>query len=203
VLKPDRERTDRLAAVCVRSVRRSDAARLVRLMRGLARFEGYLDRFAITGRELRRRAFGPNRECAIEVAEDIASGNILGYAVILTTPYTYDLKPTLTLKELYVERGARGRGVGTALMRAVAVRASALSAGRLRWDVLPGNDRAEAFYQALGGRRVDKWIPYAMDASALKDLVRSPPEVTAGRPRERRRSVPPRRGAKKERDKAR
>jgi GNAT superfamily N-acetyltransferase len=172
-------------------------------MRGLARFEGYLEGFAVTRPELGRRAFGLNPECAIDVAEDVASGKILGYAVILTTPYTYDLKPTLTLKELYVEQDARGRGVGKALMRAVAVRALALSAGRLKWDVLPGNERAEAFYQSLGGRRVDNWIPYAMDASALRDLGQSPREAIADPPRERRRSVPAPRGGKKERDKAR
>ena len=172
-------------------------------MRGLARFEGYFEEFALTQRELRRRAFGRNLECEIVVAEDVASGNVLGYAVILTTPYTYDLKPTLTLKELYVELGARGRGVGKALMRAVAQRALALSAGRLRWDVLPGNDRAEAFYQSLGGRRVENWIPYAMDAAALRDLAQSMPEAIAGRPRERRQSMTRPRGGKKERDKAR
>jgi GNAT superfamily N-acetyltransferase len=152
-------------------------------MRGLARFEGYLERFAVTSRELERRAFGRRAQCAIEVAESVATGEILGYAVVLTTPYTYDLKPTLTLKELYVEPDFRGLGVGRALMRAVAARATALSAGRLRWDVLPGNDRAEAFYQSLGGRRVDNWIPYVMDEPAFTHLAASQPSRLEERPR--------------------
>lgn len=152
-------------------------------MRGLARFEGYLESFAVTPRELERRAFGRNAQCAIEVAENVATGEILGYAVVLTTPYTYDLKPTLTLKELYVEPDSRGCGVGKALMRAVAARATALSAGRLRWDVLPGNDRAEAFYQSLGGRRVENWIPYVMDEPTFTNLAASQPNRVEGRPR--------------------
>ena len=168
-------------------------------MRALARFEGYLESFAVTRRELDRRAFGPHVQCAIEVAESVVPGNILGYAVILTTPYTYDLKPTLTLKELFVEPDARGLGVGTALMRAVAARATALSAGRLRWDVMPGNARAEAFYQSLGGRRVDNWIPYVMDASALRELAASPPNATGERPRRRPRIEPRRLNGKGER----
>jgi GNAT superfamily N-acetyltransferase len=159
-------------------------------MRDLARFEGYFESFAVTIAELRRRAFGPNPECGIEVAEDVASGSILGYSVILTTPFTYDLKPMLTLKELYVAPEARGRGVGKALMRAVGVRATVVSAGRLRWDVLPGNDRAEAFYQVLGGRRVDEWIAYVMDAPALRELAGSRPKATEERPRGRPRSGP-------------
>jgi ribosomal protein S18 acetylase RimI-like enzyme len=165
------------AAFRTRPARRADAPRLLRLMRGLAQFEGYLESFAVTRRELERRAFGHNAQCAIEIAEDLVSGNILGYAVILTTPYTYDLKPTLTLKELYVEPHARGLGVGKTLMRAVAARAMALSAGRLRWDVLPGNDRAESFYRSLGGRRVDDWIPYFMDEPALHSLAASRPRT--------------------------
>jgi GNAT superfamily N-acetyltransferase len=159
-------------------------------MRALARFEGYLDRFAVTPQELGRRAFGPNAQCAIEIAESMVSGHILGYAVILTTPFTYDLKPTLTLKELFVESDARGLGVGTALMRAVAARATALSAGRLRWDVMPGNAGAEDFYQSLGGRRVDDWIPYAMDATTLRELASQP--KAAGRQPQRSPRIEPR-----------
>jgi GNAT superfamily N-acetyltransferase len=184
-------RVRRLAAAFrIRPARRTDAARLIRRMRALAWFEGYLESFAVTRRELDRRAFGPNAQCAIEVAESVVSGCILGYAVILTTPYTYDLRPTLTLKELFVEPDARGLGVGTALMWAVAARATALSAGRLRWDVMPGNARAETFYQSLGGRRVDNWIPYVMDASALRELAASRPKATRKQPRRRPRIEP-------------
>jgi len=164
-------RARRLAAYRIRPARRPDAARLVQLMRGLARFEGYLESFSVTPRELRRRAFGPGAQCAIEIAESVVSGNIVGYAVILTTLYTYDLKPTLTLKELYVDRSFRGLGVGRSLMGAVAACAMAVSAARLRWDVLPGNDRAETFYQSLGGKRVESWIPYFMDEPTLRRLA--------------------------------
>ena len=171
-------------------------------MRALARFEGYLESFAVTRRELDRRAFGANAQCAIEVAQSVVSGNILGYAVILATAYTYDLKPTLTLKELFVEPDARELGVGTALMRAVAARATELSAGRLRWDVMPGNARAETFYQSLGGRRVDNWIPYVMDASALRELAASGPKAMGERPRRRPRIEPRRLDGKRGRRRA-
>ena len=85
---------------------------------------------------------------------------LLGYAVTVATPFTYDLTPTVTLKELFVRRASRSRGIGEALFRAVASQALETGAGRLKWDVLAGNLRAESFYRALGGRRVRKWIPY-------------------------------------------
>jgi GNAT superfamily N-acetyltransferase len=140
-------------------------------MRGLAAFEKYLDAFAVTESQLARRAFGRNPQCRITVAEDPTSKALLGYAVTVATPFTYDLAPTVTLKELFVRKASRSRGVGEALFRAVASQALQAGAGRLKWDVLAGNLGAERFYRALGGRRVRKWIPYAMDVEGLSSLV--------------------------------
>ena len=139
-------------------------------MRGLAAFEKYLDAFAVTESHLARRAFGRNPQCRITVAEERGSKALLGYAVTVETPFTYDRKPTVTLKELFVRKASRSRGIGEALFRAVASQALAAGAGRLKWDVLAGNRRAERFYRALGGRRVRKWIPYAMDSGELRAL---------------------------------
>ena len=141
------------------------------MMRGLAEFERYLEEFAVSEPDLEERAFGPGPQCRITVAEDRATGVLVGYAVTVSTPFTYDLKPTVTLKELYVCEPARSRGVGRALLQAVAAEAVEAGAGRLEWDVLAGNRRAEAFYRSLGGRRVRKWIPYSMDARALRELA--------------------------------
>jgi ribosomal protein S18 acetylase RimI-like enzyme len=148
------------------------------MMRGLAEFERYLEEFVVTESDLERRAFGSDPECRITVAEDGASGELLGYAVTVSTPFTYDLKPTVTLKELYVREPARSRGVGRALFQAVAAGAIEAGAGRLKWEVLSGNRRAEAFYRSLGGRRVRKWIPYSMDARGFRELAfRKPPSA--------------------------
>ena len=155
------------------------------MMRELAEFERYIRFFAVTGRDLEERAFGRDAQCRITVAEDAATGDPVGYAVTVLTPFTYDLKPTVTLKELYVREQARGRGTGQALFRAVAAEALEAGAGRLKWDVLAGNRRAEAFYRALGARRVRKWIPYAMDERALEALSFRPPEPAEGKPSSR------------------
>jgi len=159
-------------------------------MRALARFEGYLDAFAVSRRELLRRAFGPARQCRVEVAEDISSGRLCGYSVVLVTRYTYDLKPALTLKELYVEAQSRRRGLGLALMRGAAAYAVEIGAGRIKWDVLPGNNGAERFYRSLGGRRVNEWIAYVMDEPSFRELAGSRPKTTEEWPRGRPRNGP-------------
>lgn len=148
-------------------------------------FERYIRFFAVTERDLEERAFGQDAQCRITVAEDAATGDPVGYAVTVVTPFTYDLKPTVTLKELYVREQARGRGAGQALFRAVAAEALEAGAGRLKWNVLAGNRRAETFYRALGARRVRKWIPYAMDERALEALSFQLPEPAWEQPSSR------------------
>ncbi len=124
----------------VRQARASDAATLLQLMRELAVFEHYIDHFRVTAEDLLARGLdgGGNRQFTALVAE-VEGASLAGYAVLLEVPFTYDLRPTLILKELYIRDSARGLGIGKALMQAVILHATARNAGRLKWDVLPGN----------------------------------------------------------------
>lgn len=153
----------------VRAARPEDVAALLELMRALAAFEGYLDDFAVDAQALRARAFGPAAQCQIFVAE---SDSLCGYAVAQSIAFTYDLRPSVRLKELYVVEAQRGSGVGKRLMQHVARWAQAQNAGRLLWDVLAGNDAAERFYARLGGQRAMKWVAYEMDSQALESLAK-------------------------------
>lgn len=147
-----------------------DVPQLLALMRELAAFEDYLADFAVDEDALHWRAFGPAAQCRIFVAE--AAGELRGYAVALLVPFTYDLRPTVRLKELYVTAPWRSQDLGRQLLAALAQWALKQGAGRLHWDVLAGNSRAEAFYQRLGGRPVEKWIAYEMNVNALQALAR-------------------------------
>ena len=138
------------AAACIRAARPADISQLLCLMGELAEFEGYLDEFAVTVADLQARAFGPDAQCRIHVAE--VAGAVQGYAVTLSIPFTYDLRPTLLLKELYVRASHRSAGLGERLLKDVANWALSRGAGRLKWNVLAGNQLAEQFYQRHGGR---------------------------------------------------
>lgn len=132
----------------------SDAHQLLSLMRGLARFEGYDDRFAVTVEALLERGFSPDRppEFTAWVAE--IDSALVGYAVIYVIPYTFDLRPTVVLKELFIDESARGKNFGRGLMDAVIEHARTLNARMIRWQVLPDNVAAKNFY-SLHGARVD------------------------------------------------
>lgn len=152
----------------VRPARPDDVPSLIEHMRALAEFEEYLDEFRVDEKALLARAFGERPECHIFVVE--GREGIAGYAVGLTIPFTYDLRPTVILKELFVAAEYRGNGFGAALLRHVAAWTLSIGGARLKWDVMVGNQRAEAFYRGHGGCRDPKWMPYQMGEGALQAL---------------------------------
>ncbi len=135
----------------------ADAPQLLSLMRGLAQFEGYDDRFAVTVDALLERGFSPQRppEFIAWVAE--ADGKLLGYAVIYTIAFTFDLRPTLVLKELFIDSAARGRNFGHGLMQAVIEHGRSVNARLIRWQVLPSNEPAKGFYRQHAASADTDW----------------------------------------------
>ena len=147
----------------IRRARASDASELLSLMRGLARFEGYDDRFAVTVDALLERGFSPQRppEFTAWVAE--LDGELVGYAVVYVIPYTFDLRPTVVLKELFIEAAARGRNFGHGLMNAVVEHARSINARLIRWQVLPDNTPAKNFYRQHGAAADADWENWFID----------------------------------------
>jgi len=153
-------------AITIRAALPGDVPALLEQMRSLAQFERYINDFNVDEQALLTRAFGPDRQCHIFVAE--CHDSIVGYAVMIVIRFTFDLKSSLVLKEFFVDGASRGKGVGSALFRYVAAWALAEGAGRLKWDVMVGNHKAEAFYQKHGGAPDAQWIPYVMNEDALQ-----------------------------------
>lgn len=141
----------------VRAWRDEDAPELVDLMRRLAVFEGYDDEFRVDEDALIRHGRGPKPAFSAWVAERPGLDALAGMAVTYVQPWTYDLRPALVLKELFVAERTRGTGTGTALMRAVIGEGEALGASRIVWTVLHGNVAAERFYERVGGMPDTRW----------------------------------------------
>ncbi len=149
-----------MTGAVVRDFEAGDAPRLLDLMRDLARFEDYLDAFAVTEADLLRHGLGPDALFRAFVA--VAEGDIVGMAVTYVVPWTYTLRPKLVLKELLVAEAGRGRGTGRALMARVREHARAIGADHVAWTVMHGNARAEAFYRSVRGRPDLKWENWVM-----------------------------------------
>ena len=151
-------------ALVVRDFVNDDVSQLLELMVSLAEFEGYDQQFAVTEDALRSRGLGDRAEFKALVAEYSTSpGELIGMAVYYFIPFTYDLRPDLILKELFVADMARSAGVGEALMKRLLSRARAADCERIKWLVLPDNHRAKQFYAALGAERDSSWETWTMN----------------------------------------
>lgn len=151
----------------IRTATRSDAATLLGLVRALAAYERAPDAVVATEADFVR---GLGTEMDALVAED--GGVTVGFALFFPTWSTWRGKPGLHLEDLFVVPEARGRGIGTALLSAVAAEAVRRGCARLDWEVLDWNEPALAFYRTLGASARADWIPMRAEGESLEALGR-------------------------------
>lgn len=146
-----------LNMVEVRDATRHDVDQLHRLMLALAEFEGYVDEFCVTEADLLRLGFHRNQEPQFECIVAELGDLLVGYALTFVVPFTYDLRPMIVIKELYVAPAQRSRGIGQKLFAAVIENGRERNARLLRWQVLPRNTAAKRFYRKSGGKPDRAW----------------------------------------------
>ena len=136
-------------AARIRRARPGDAAAIARMANALNRHEALSPR-AFTPAIVRRDAFGRRRAFRVLVAE--ARGRVVGYASFVTGYNTDVAARELWMHDLFVVPAWRRRGVGRALISAVAREATRRGLACLEWGVRDTNRRALRFYRGLGAR---------------------------------------------------
>jgi GNAT superfamily N-acetyltransferase len=92
------------------------------------------------------------------VAED-ADGRLVGFAHYRSHPDTFGPGRDWFLDDLFVDPGARGAGVATELIAAVADEARRTGpSGSLRWITAADNERAQRVYDRVATRTT--WVTY-------------------------------------------
>jgi GNAT superfamily N-acetyltransferase len=153
----------------IREALPSDAADLLRLIRGLAEYEKEPDAVVTTAADLEKALFGPDPRVHAHVAEE--DGRVVGMAIWFLAFSTWTGRHSLYLEDIFVEPGLRSRGVGRALMRRLAARALELGCARMDWSVLVWNEPAMAFYRSVGAAPLEEWTTWRLDAAGLARLA--------------------------------
>jgi GNAT superfamily N-acetyltransferase len=153
----------------IRPARPGDEADLLRLVRGLARYEREPDAVVATEGSLAAALFGPDPRVFAHVAED--AGRTVGLAVWFLAFSTWTGRPTLYLEDLFVEPERRRSGLGRELMAALAGRAAELACARMDWSVLDWNEPAIGFYRSLGAYPLDGWTTWRLEGAGLTRLA--------------------------------
>ena len=148
----------------------ADGPRILELDRELARFEKLTPPDDEEGRRLLAWIFDEKRLEALVAEEE--EGAVVGVALFYEGLGPFRAQPFLDLEDLVVSEAGRSRGVGEALMAALAREVLERGALRLEWAVLDWNSRAISFYERLGARHPTEWVKYALEGEALERVAK-------------------------------
>ena len=153
----------------IRPATPADVPVIARLIRALAEYERLTHEVILDEDRLQQHLFGPRPYAEVLLAED--NGQVVGFALFFHNYSTFVGKPGIYLEDLFVEPACRGRGLGKALLQALAKLAIERDCGRLEWAVLDWNEPSIQFYQALGAKPMDEWTGYRLTGEALRGLA--------------------------------
>ena len=152
----------------IRAATVSDVPLLLRFFRELAEYERERGAALINEETLIRDGFGARPKFRSLIAE--WDGEAIGYALFFGIYST--LKGSgIFLEDLFVREAFRGRGIGRALLSAVACIAREEGCYGIRWEVLDWNEPAIKFYRSLGCEFFDEWRQVLIQADALHRLA--------------------------------
>ena len=179
------ERPLTAAGVSVRSAREGDVVDIAAMIRALADYERLAHLCVGTEQELRAALFGPRPAAEVLIAQ--VDGVPAGFALFFHTFSTFLARRGLWLEDLFVVPERRGRGIGKALLAAVAAIAVERDCGRFEWAVLDWNTPAIRFYESLGATLMPDWRIARVTGDALARMGKRAPgnAGASGRPVER------------------
>jgi GNAT superfamily N-acetyltransferase len=153
----------------IRPATREDVPVLLTFIRELATYEKKRDKCLTTEADLLRDGFGPDAKFRSLIAE--WDGEAAGYAAFFYFYSTFQGRPALFLEDLYVPDRFRGKGIGKALLAAVARLAIEEKCFGMRWEVLEWNTPAIEFYKRLGADFMDERRAVALVGEALRRVA--------------------------------
>lgn len=155
----------------VRRAREADIPELLRLMTALAVFERYDQAFAVTESVLRVQGFRRDPPDFVALVAEHEAHGVRGMLVFHVVPFALRARPTLFVKELYIDADHRGQRLGEALMRAAAIEARTRGCVLVKWQVARWNADGARFYERLGATSDDGWVDYVLDDAAIARLA--------------------------------
>jgi len=155
----------------IRTGTRDDAEIIHRFVRELAEYERQPSAVEATVETFRADLSRPVPPFECLVADH--DGEPAGFALFFHNYSTWKGRQGIWLEDLFVTPAFRRRGIGLALLRAVARIASERDCGRLEWAVLDWNQPAIDFYESLGGEKQDEWRIFRIAGEGIGKVARS------------------------------
>ncbi|HWB63215.1 MAG TPA: GNAT family N-acetyltransferase [Chitinophagales bacterium] len=149
-----------------------DVSGIFRLVKELAEFERAPEAVVNTEKMLLEDGFGKNSIYQVFVAEEVATGDIIGMALYYTAYSTWKGK-LIYLDDLVVTEKFRRYGIGKKLIDMVLQTAYDDGVNQIRWQVLEWNTPAIEFYKKIGAELDPEWINCRMSKQEIAAYVTS------------------------------
>lgn len=146
-----------------------DSPAILGFIRELAEYEKLSHEVVADEVAIRTTLFGARPAAEVLIAE--LAGAPAGFALFFQTYSTFLARPGMWLEDLFVRPPARGKGVGGALMAALARVCVQRGYGRFEWSVLDWNEPALKFYATLGAVPMKEWIEQRVTGPSLPALA--------------------------------
>lgn len=160
-------------SIRIRPATESDVPLILDLIRGLADYEKLSHQCIANESLLRYNLFGPRPYAESLIGELDAVP--VGFALFFHNFSTFLARPGIYLEDVFVRPEHRGRGVGAALMQAVARITVDRGCGRFEWSVLDWNESAIGFYKSRGADVMPDWRICRLTDDALAALAGEKP----------------------------
>ncbi len=145
-----------MSSVAVRLAEPADLDSVTRLTREMEAYydgEVTLD-FAGARARIEDALFGPRPIALAFLAEE--GDKAIGVAFVTYLFPTWEFRPGLFIKDIFVQEAARNRGAGRAIIAAIARYAADRGYARIDWTAAADNKAASRLYRSLGAAEVDK-----------------------------------------------
>ncbi len=166
--------------IVIRVATVEDVPVILGFIRDLAEYEKLAGEVVATEAALRSTLFGPRPAAEVIIAELAGGTDVdplhsqpapVGFALFFQSYSTFLGKPGLYLEDLFVRPAARGRGVGSALLSALAKITIDRDYGRFEWSVLDWNEPALKVYRAVGAVPMSEWTVQRLTGASLEALA--------------------------------
>lgn len=153
----------------IRPARPEEAEEVAHLFNAINSLDGTPPLVTMTGAQVVRHLLGPDPLSILRVAE--AGGTLAGF---VTASPVFDSERAaggFIVLDLYVRPDFRRRGIGRALIAAMAAQARRAGAVCLWWGVDEGDDAATAFYNAIGADSEGRFEGRILTGAACETLA--------------------------------
>lgn len=156
-------------SLIIRRAESADAAVVHGFIVKLAEYEKLSHEVEASVEQTGAQLFRDDPKVFCEIAE--LDGEPVGFALWFYTFSTFQGRHGIWLEDLYVDPETRGKGIGKALLAALARRCVDEGLGRFEWWVLDWNEPAIQFYQSQGAVMQNEWTVCRVSGAELTALA--------------------------------